>query len=421
MSDTDTTISTRKKQIEGRLRKSMQKMYHPHQGKSDLLSPRTAFSPERQLFLQGGNTEGDSGLVLSTDAKPRLKWTPELHQHFIEAVNQLGGPDKATPKTVMRLMGIPGLTLYHLKSHLQKYRLSKNLQVQSNSETTKNVLDCLSVEQTSEVEGSLKASKNTGPETNKAVQISDAILMQIEVQRQLNEQLEVQRRLQLRIEAQGKYLQSVLEKTQETLGKQNMSSLGLDAAEVHFSELVSKVSNERLIMEFPTSDGIPSSDMLHPQTSQFADCSIGSCLTSCGEPRKNQDIHNPSMRMMTYQGNPSLCAEQTKHEMTQFAGNDRRIRVEGDCKEHSVKVRNQRPREGNGILSSVGKQNYRDMRYPYLEQPNAKRLATEQERDTMSSGYEQPGFKAQLDLNTKGDTDAVPGHEVLDLNGFGWS
>lgn len=74
---------------------------------------------ERHLFLRGGNSQGDSGLVLSTDAKPRLKWTPELHQRFIDAVNQLGGAEKATPKTVMRLMGIPGLTLYHLKSHLQ--------------------------------------------------------------------------------------------------------------------------------------------------------------------------------------------------------------------------------------------------------------------------------------------------------------
>lgn len=36
---------------------------------------------------------GDAGLVLSTDAKPRLKWTPELHERFIEAVNQLGGAD----------------------------------------------------------------------------------------------------------------------------------------------------------------------------------------------------------------------------------------------------------------------------------------------------------------------------------------
>lgn len=32
-------------------------------------------------------------LVLSTDAKPRLKWTPELHQRFTEAINQLGGAE----------------------------------------------------------------------------------------------------------------------------------------------------------------------------------------------------------------------------------------------------------------------------------------------------------------------------------------
>ena len=48
---------------------------------------------ERHMFLQTGNGSGDSGLVLSTDAKPRLKWTPDLHARFIEAVQQLGGAD----------------------------------------------------------------------------------------------------------------------------------------------------------------------------------------------------------------------------------------------------------------------------------------------------------------------------------------
>ncbi|KAF0906157.1 hypothetical protein E2562_009147 [Oryza meyeriana var. granulata] len=69
--------------------------------------------------------QGDSGLVLTTDPKPRLRWTVELHERFVDAVTQLGGPDKATPKTIMRVMGVKGLTLYHLKSHLQKFRLGK--------------------------------------------------------------------------------------------------------------------------------------------------------------------------------------------------------------------------------------------------------------------------------------------------------
>lgn len=70
-------------------------MYHHHQnqGKSMHSSSRMPISTERHLFLQGGSGPGDSGLVLSTDAKPRLKWTPDLHERFIEAVNQLGGAD----------------------------------------------------------------------------------------------------------------------------------------------------------------------------------------------------------------------------------------------------------------------------------------------------------------------------------------
>jgi hypothetical protein len=41
--------------------------------------------------------QGDSGLVLTTDPKPRLRWTVELHERFVDAVAQLGGPDSTTP------------------------------------------------------------------------------------------------------------------------------------------------------------------------------------------------------------------------------------------------------------------------------------------------------------------------------------
>lgn len=73
--------------------------HHHHQG-NNIVSSRTAFPSERHLFLQGENVQGESGLVLSTDAKPRLKWTHELHERFIEAVNQLGGADS---KHIMEL------------------------------------------------------------------------------------------------------------------------------------------------------------------------------------------------------------------------------------------------------------------------------------------------------------------------------
>ncbi|KAF3495012.1 hypothetical protein DY000_02053676 [Brassica cretica] len=138
-------------------------------------------------YSDGTKLPVDACLVLTTDPKPRLRWTSELHERFVDAVTQLGGPDKATPKTIMRTMGVKGLTLYHLKSHLQKFRQGRQLC----KESTENSKDVSCAAESQDTGSSSTSSlRLAAQEQNESYQVTEALRAQMEVQRRLHEQLE---------------------------------------------------------------------------------------------------------------------------------------------------------------------------------------------------------------------------------------
>ncbi|KAK6155772.1 hypothetical protein DH2020_010020 [Rehmannia glutinosa] len=137
---------------------------------------------------------------------------------------------EATPKAILKLMDTEGLTIFHVKSHLQKYRNAKY--IPESVEGTVN--NCFAFQKFKLICGDAsdlfsffsgpagKAEKKTS--TNNAaeidiktgMQLKEALQLQLDVQRRLHEQLEIQRNLQLRIEEQGKQLKMMFDQQQKT-------------------------------------------------------------------------------------------------------------------------------------------------------------------------------------------------------------
>ncbi|KAF8392035.1 hypothetical protein HHK36_022375 [Tetracentron sinense] len=319
--------------------------------------------------LQGSfddtNLSSDACLVLTSDPKPRLRWTAELHERFVDAVTQLVtigdgdsgkavldesedpsrphtflarcvdecmvgsngiGPSgvghshaghsgavgtsgaglikpsklmiifpisflnciaEATPKTIMRTMDVKGLTLYHLKSHLQKYRLGRQSykDFSDNSKDVGIAVSCIAESQGTSSSSS-SSSRMMVQDSNDGYQVTKALRVQMEVQRKLLEEMEVQRHLHLRIEAQGKYLQSILEKACKALNEQVVASSGLEAAREELSQLAIKVSNDEMPIDtfkMPSLSEIVVA-MEEKSASRIGECSVDNYLKLTGSP-----------------------------------------------------------------------------------------------------------------------------------------
>ncbi|KAL6332725.1 hypothetical protein AAG906_010065 [Vitis piasezkii] len=248
------------------------------------VQPHESIVPQEDL--RGSNHRGDPCLVLTSDPKPRLRWTADLHERFVDAVTQLGGANKATPKAIMRTMGVKGLTLFHLKSHLQKYRLGK----QSGKDMGEAPKDASYL---SESPGTSNSSPNLPTsDINEGYEVKEALRVQMEVQSKLHLQVEAEKHLQIRQDAERRYM-AMLERACKMLAdqfiggavidtdKQKLQGLGATTPTSSSQNLLgfySLQSGELVRLHGPEDEVLPS---LHPQRT---DCSTESCLTSHESP-----------------------------------------------------------------------------------------------------------------------------------------
>ncbi|CAL0302487.1 unnamed protein product [Lupinus luteus] len=159
---------------------------------------------EKSTTISTGNGSTSSGNPVSDGTivanKTRIRWTRDLHEKFVECVNRLGGAEKATPKAILKMMDSHGLTIFHVKSHLQKYRIAKYMPEPAQGKSDKRI----------HIEDVHHLDVKTG------MQIRETLQLQLDAQRRLHEQLEIQRTLQLRIEEQGRELKKLFDQQQKT-------------------------------------------------------------------------------------------------------------------------------------------------------------------------------------------------------------
>ncbi|XP_030523365.1 transcription factor HHO2 [Rhodamnia argentea] len=143
-------------------------------------------NPSQESSSSTGTVTGRSRTISSADCnaqsssrcgnqqtakKRRRSWSPELHRRFVNALQQLGGAQVATPKQIRELMQVNGLTNDEVKSHLQKYRLhNQRLHSKASTAQKSGVLQDLQLAR--DISGdSLKMSGPQSPSPQSPLQI----------------------------------------------------------------------------------------------------------------------------------------------------------------------------------------------------------------------------------------------------------
>ncbi len=82
------------------------------------------------LISSASDASGMNSSSSSADPKPRLRWTPQLHERFVDAVTQLGGADSkltsfSNPFSKFSSHSHLPLSLLHTHTHTHRLSLSQ--------------------------------------------------------------------------------------------------------------------------------------------------------------------------------------------------------------------------------------------------------------------------------------------------------
>ncbi|GFZ08634.1 myb-related protein 1 [Actinidia rufa] len=222
----------------------------------------------------------ESGVVMSRDPRPRLRWTADLHDRFVDAVTKLGGPDMQI--SIVRVLmschyqhfnncaTMIDLLNWHLNycnqphsayRSIDEHRSDSQVGAETNGFKGPDALPLKEpfaggsyTDYNAYSSGATTSSSGVNSEPGE-MPIAEELRCQIEVQKRLQEQFEVQKKLQMRIEAQGKYLQAILEKAQKSLTLDMNCSGSLEVTRAQLTNFNLALSNLVENMDGESKDG----------------------------------------------------------------------------------------------------------------------------------------------------------------------